>query len=116
MTAQPYETSNWLTDDGTPDGGEAIGPGFHINWQRGALVVDGVERPANGAFVETILAVCIDRMRHYQDTKFACRENALAITHMEEAAHWLEARQARRGKAAIAGTHQTMSGERGADG
>ena len=38
----------------------------------------------------------IDRLEYYQASKFKCRENALAITKLEEALHWCGHRTAKR--------------------
>lgn len=46
----------------------------------------------NGCTVESILAILIDRLQHFQAGKFRCRHNALALTKLEEAMHWLHAR------------------------
>lgn len=46
----------------------------------------------NGISNESVLVVLIDRMRGFQSGPFACRENALALTHMEEALMWLQKR------------------------
>lgn len=51
----------------------------------------------------------VKRMQFYQEAnggKFRCRENALAITHLEEAGHWLEHRQREREARGVEGTHQ----------
>lgn len=44
-----------------------------------------------GVQSEQLLIALIDRTKKLND-KFPCRENELAITKMEEALHWLEAR------------------------
>ncbi len=41
-----------------------------------------------------------------EDTKFKCRENAIAITKLEEALQWLQWRTAAREARGIEGTHQ----------
>lgn len=46
----------------------------------------------NGISQEALIAVCIDRLRCFQAGPFACRENALALTKLEEALMWLHAR------------------------
>ena len=67
-----------------PAGGHTKGLGFSINWQKGPLMVDGVRQEPNGAFVEDVIAAALGRMQHYQASEFKCRENALAITKLEE--------------------------------
>ncbi len=65
-----------------------------------------VRKEPNGAFVEDVLTACLRRLEHYNDTKFRCRENSLAITHIEEALHWLHARTANREGRGVEGTLQ----------
>ena len=99
--------------NGNPAGGDAHGKGFDIRWQDGPLgrEEDGTRQEANGAFVEDVLEMVIHRMKYYQgengdsDGRFKCRENALAITHLQEAAHWLEARTKDRERRGVEGVH-----------
>lgn len=46
---------------------------------------------ANGTTNEEVLEALIDRMNYLQ-AKFPCRENAIAITNMEQALMWLNKR------------------------
>ncbi len=46
----------------------------------------------NGVTEQALLAIVIDRLRSFQAGPFACRENALALTKLEEATHWMHAR------------------------
>lgn len=62
----------------------------------------------NGAFVEGVVQAAIGRLQFYQTAnkgKFACRENAIALTHLEEALMWLEKRTADREAREVEGTH-----------
>jgi hypothetical protein len=69
----------------------------------------------NGAFVEGVIAAAIDRLEYYQNgnisgahgNALACRENALAITKLQEALHWLDHRTADREARKVEGTHAT---------
>lgn len=45
----------------------------------------------NGLTNEALLAVVVHRLQ-FLNKQFPCRENSLAITKLEEAMHWLEAR------------------------
>lgn len=63
------------------------------------------KREPNGAFVETVIAAAIQRIEHYQGSQFRCRENAIAITKLEEAMLWLNARTQRRTEQGVEGTH-----------
>jgi len=49
----------------------------------------------DGTTNEEVIAVLVNRLMHLQ-AKFPCRENALAITKLEEAALWLGKRTAER--------------------
>jgi hypothetical protein len=53
-----------------------------------------------------VLDAVLKRIEYYQSTQFKCRENAIAITKIEEALHWLDSRTRRRVDAAVEGTHQ----------
>lgn len=105
MSAQPFDAQNFLDDNGRPAGGYARGVGLSVTWQDGPLGRGGDRLEPNGAFVETVINVAIQRLQHYQSTEFACRENALALTKLEEAAHWLQHRTAGREARGVEGTH-----------
>ena len=91
--------------NGNPSGGRTTGRGFDNQWQSGPLAVDGVRREPNGSFVEDIIAAALGRIQHYQASRFKCRENALAITKLEEALHWLDHRTRDRQMRGVEGTH-----------
>ena len=101
---------NHLTDEsGNPAGGQTHGIGITIDWQNGPLREQGegpeLVSPANGAFVEGVINAALGRLEFYQSSKFRCRENALAITKLEEAKHWLQHRTAERERLGVEGTH-----------
>jgi hypothetical protein len=50
------------------------------------------EKGTNGVTHEVMLAIVADRLRSFQSGPYACRENALALTKIEEAMHWLQQR------------------------
>lgn len=60
---------------------------INIKWQDGNVPDNGV----NGATIEQVIEVARARITEL-NAKFPCRENSLAITKLEEAIHWLEAR------------------------
>lgn len=103
---QDIEIVNRLDENGNPCGGYAYGNGIEIDWQNGPLGAGPTRREPNGAFVEDVLEICILRLEHYQASKFRCRENALAITQMEQALHWLQARTKDRERRGVEGTHE----------
>ena len=75
---------------------------INILFQNGPINEVGV----NGLTHEVLLAILIDRMRSFQAGPFACRENALALTKMEEAQHWLHSRTRARMMRGVEGTHK----------
>lgn len=64
---------------------------------------DGSE--VHGTTLEEMLRVSIDRLQNL-NARFSCRENALAITKMEEALMWLNKRTQDRIERGVEGTHQ----------
>lgn len=103
---QEIEAHNSTDPDQNPTGGWVKGTGIDIKWQDGPLGRGEERKEPNGAFVEGVIAAAIQRLEFFQGSKFKSRENALAITKLEEALHWLNARTANREKRAIEGTHQ----------
>ena len=55
-------------------------------------------------YAETLLAVLIDRLQAFQTGPYACRENALALTHLQDAQHWLQHRTRARMARGVEGT------------
>lgn len=100
---QSVESSHGIDAEGHPAGGQTVGCGIEIAWQNGPL---GESRTPNGAFVEGVIQAAIDRLEFYQKSKFSCRENAIAITKLQEAMHWLQHRTADRERRGVEGTHQ----------
>src|SRR5512146_2932922 len=103
---QAIKGEHFNDENGNPAGGTTSGTGISISWQNGPLGRDGERKEPNGAFVEGVIAAALDRLEYYQASKFKCRENALAITKLEEALHWLQARTADRIARGVEGTHQ----------
>lgn len=101
-----YEAKNEVDENGNPTGGSIRGIGLTIDWQNGPLGRGEDRKEPNGAFVETVIDAARQRIEAYQASKFKCRENALAITKLEEALHWLNARTNRREAQNVEGTHQ----------
>src|SRR5688572_14000247 len=74
--------------------------GIVVTFQNGPIGEAGV----NGISNEALLAILIDRLRGFQYTRtvddvftkspgpYACRENAVALTKLEEAMMWLQKR------------------------
>ena len=95
-------------DDPSVDGANheyeirVAGTSTKLKFQKGPIGAVGV----NGITHEVLLAVLIDRLKGFQSGQFACRENALALTKLEEATHWLNSRTRERVARGVEGTHQ----------
>ncbi len=103
-----FTAENNTTEDGMPAGGLVRGVGLGISWQNGPLGRGDERIPPNGAFVETVIAAAKQRIEHYQSAcegRFRCRENAVAITKLDEALMWLNKRTADREAREVEGTH-----------
>ena len=74
---------------------------FAINFQNGPIASVGT----NGLTHEALLAIVCDRLQGFQTGPYKCRENALAITKIEEAMHWLKSRTEARTARGVEGTH-----------
>jgi len=88
--------------DGSPAAVRDAAGYINIRFQCGPVKEVGV----NGTSIENVLELLIERLRGFQKGPFSCRENAVAITKMEEAAMWLEKRTQARVKAGVEGTNQ----------
>jgi hypothetical protein len=100
-----FTFTNFDDENGNPAGGTVTGKGLSITWQNGPLR-NGLEcQSPNGAFVETVIAAVCHRLEYYQASRFKCRENALALTKLQEALHWLNHRTQDRVKRGVEGTH-----------
>lgn len=73
---------------------------YAIKFQDG-LLKDG----RNGLQVEEALQQCVERLSQYQ-SKVLCRENSIAITHIETAILWLNKRTEDRKKRGVEGTYE----------
>lgn len=105
------EVANEHNDKGQPAGGFVVGPGLNIEWQNGPTprvkgqLMDPPER-TRGAFIEDVLEAARRRLQFYQDSPWACNENANALQHIEMAIADLESREKRRIAQGIAGTNE----------
>jgi len=73
----------------------------HIDFQEGPIKECGV----NGVANEDLINMVICRLEHFQRSEYACRENALAITKLEESLMWLRKRTQDREARGVEGTH-----------
>ena len=73
-----------------------------IKFQEGPIKENGV----NGCHNEDLIAIVIDRLQCLNQGDFACRENSIAITKLEEALLWLNKRTQDRIARNVDGTSQ----------
>ncbi len=76
--------------------------GLRVDFQNGPINEVGV----NGCQNEDLLAIIIDRLQGFQSGPFACRENEIALTHLQDAMHWLLHRTRERVARGVEGTHK----------
>ena len=72
-----------------------------ISFQNGPILEAGV----NGCHQEDLLNIVLHRLQSFQSGDFRCRENAIAITKVEEALMWLNRRTQTRINKGIEGTN-----------
>ena len=82
----------------TNDGPYAI----DIKFQLGPIKEVGV----NGCQIEDVIDILVARLEGFQNGPYKCRENALSITKLQEAKHWLNHRTADRVKRDVEGKNE----------
>lgn len=65
--------------------------------------VTSAEPQFNGVTDESLIAIVMDRLQGFQQGQFKCRENAVALTHLEEAMLWLHHRTRARRRRGVEG-------------
>ncbi len=73
-----------------------------VRFQNGPVNETGV----NGISNEALLAIVADRLIGFQAGQYACRENAIALTKIQEAIMWLNKRTSDRLNRGVEGTHK----------
>jgi hypothetical protein len=71
-----------------------------VEFQNGPIGEVGV----NGISQEALLAIVEDRLKCFQAGPYACRENAIALTRVQDAMHWLQHRTRERMQRGVEGT------------
>ena len=71
-----------------------------VHFQEGSIQENGV----NGVANEDLLGMVLARLEGFQKSEYKCRENACAITKIEEALMWLRKRTNTRVKRGVVGT------------
>ena len=97
---------HWEDKDENPEGGMSQGKGFTISWQNGPLGRGNERKEPNGAFVEDVIWAVKDRLEYYQSSKFSCKNNQMAIEHLQYALDYLHNRTRDREKRKVEGTHE----------
>ena len=77
-------------------------PHCYVGFQNGPIA----EVSTNGVTHEALLAIVIDRLQGFQQGPYKCRENAIVLTKLEEAVHWLNHRTVARQARGVEGTHE----------
>lgn len=73
-----------------------------VEFQNGPITESGV----NGVSNETLLAIVEDRLVGFQSGAYSCRENAVALTKIQEAMMWLQKRTRDRIARGVEGTSE----------
>lgn len=92
----------YLPDAEIPDGPGITRVYCEMEFQNGPIAEVGT----NGITHEVLLAILIDRFQGFQRGKYACRENAIVLTKLEESLFWLHSRTKQRAARGVEGTHQ----------
>lgn len=72
-----------------------------VIFQKGPIKEHGI----NGIHNEDLIAMVICRLEHFQQSPFSSRDNAMAITKLEEALLWLRKRTIGRENRGVEGTN-----------
>jgi hypothetical protein len=97
---------NYRVSVPNPRAGE-ISPSGDLEAEAGELTVATIQyqtgprgEPGStpGVLDSVLLAIVVDRMRSFQAGPYSCRENAIVLTKLQEALHWLRHRADERAK------------------
>jgi hypothetical protein len=91
-----FDSTMNLSDPDDQDDGTCL-----ILFQNGPIG----DADVNGVTHEVLLAIVADRLRSFQKGPYSCKANACALTHIEEAQHWLQQRTIERMRRGVEGTH-----------
>ncbi len=83
-------------------------PDGEARWEQPLAFQNGPIKEAgvNGVMNEDLIAIVIDRMRGFQSGDYRCRDNAIALTKLEEALMWLRNRTNEREARGVEGTSE----------
>ncbi len=102
MSDQPEVFRPTICVDYTEGAMRTVTPLMRVAFQNGPIAEHGI----NGVTQEVLLAIVLDRLRSFQSGPFSSRENALAITKIEEGLHWLQQRTLDRMRRGVEGMSQ----------
>lgn len=117
------QATNRVDVDNNPTGGRAtliIGDSYSpdsevikVQWQDGPRGTGQEDRngnpillPPNGAFVEDVLWIALQRLEFFNEGKYRDSANSIAITHLEQALQALKDRQLERSYRGVEGKHE----------
>lgn len=81
---------------------ESVGKTLDVPFQIGPRT----DSNRNGILDVDLLEIVRDRLKCFQDGEFATRENAIALTHIEEALLWMNKRVEDRAERNVLGTYE----------
>lgn len=84
-----------------PEGRDTDRPLAHIVFQKGPR---NESTSTIGVLDTDLLEIVRDRLKAFQNGAYACRENALALTHLEESLMWMSKRVEDRAECGVLGT------------
>lgn len=102
LAPQDIQTNTEDADKGLINSDQIIANRGIIRFQNGPIKEHGV----NGVTQEALLEIVADRLRSFNSGPFACKENAVALTHIETAQLWLHKRTIDRQARGVEGTNQ----------
>lgn len=97
------ETAELEALDGSPS--KIVEDFIDIKFQCGVIPEHGV----NGTTIERVIDLLVARLEGFQKGDFRCRENALAITNLEQARLWLNERTRKRKAEGVEGSNAPHS-------
>jgi hypothetical protein len=98
-----YEITGFNSETNASESGIDDRDRVSILFQNGPISEDG--NGVNGVTHEALLAIVADRLRSFQKGPYSCKANACALTHIEEAMHWLQQRTLERMRRGVEGSH-----------
>jgi len=78
---------------------------LNIKFQGGPIQ----DNEVNGAQIEEVIDTLVNRLQGFQKGGYPCRENALAITKLEEARLWLNERTCKRQVQGVEGKNENYN-------